>query len=116
MIMAAIFFDPMVIPVYIAWVMFTRYVFCTAICLFRGRSFPIVYTGLLYFGQLFGAAVKSYVLFRLDRQKWTRQASASAVGIRRPIGERVRAASSSYLHVLTLGWLTVAVLYLTGVV
>ena len=116
MIMAAIFFDPMVIPVYIAWVMFTRYVFCTAICLFRGCSFPIVYTGLLYFGQLFGAAVKSYVLFRLDRQKWTRQASASAVGIRRPIGERVRAASSSYLHVLTLGWLTVAVLYLTGVV
>ncbi|MDO6591919.1 glycosyltransferase [Loktanella sp. D2R18] len=115
MIAAAVFFDPMVIPVYIAWVMFTRYVFCTAICLFRGRSFPIVYPALLYFGQLFGAIVKSYVLFRLDRQKWTRQVSAGPSGVRLPVGERLRAASSAYMHVLTLGWLTIAALYLTGV-
>lgn len=116
MIIAAIFYDPMVIPIYIAWVMFTRYMFCTAICLFRGRSFPINYPFLLYFGQLFGAAVKSYVVFRLDRQKWTRQTTATGAGIRQPVGQKLKAAGSAYLHLLTLGWLTVAVLYLTGVV
>jgi glycosyltransferase Alg8 len=116
MIIAAIFYDPMVIPVYIAWVMFTRYVFCTGICLFRGRSFPIIYPFLLYFGQLFGAAVKTYVLFRLDRQKWTRQTTATGVPVRQSLGQRVGAAGSAYLHLLTLGWLTVAVLFLTGVI
>lgn len=116
MIIAAIFYDPMVIPVYLAWVMFTRYVFCTGICLFRGRSFPINYPFLLYFGQLFGAAVKTYVLFRLDRQKWTRQTTATGVPVRQSLGQRVGAAGSAYLHLLTLGWLTVAVLFLTGVI
>jgi glycosyltransferase Alg8 len=115
MLIAAIFFDPLVIPAYIAWVMFTRYLFCTAICLFRGHSFPITYTGLLYFGQLFGAAVKSYVMFRLDRQKWTRQGADAAAKVRAPLGQRLATASSSYLHILTLGWLTMAALYLTGV-
>ncbi len=116
MIAAAIFFSPLVIPAYIAWVMLTRYFFCTVICLFRGRSFPIVYPGLLYFSQLFGASVKSYVLFRLDRQKWTRQASSSAKAQPVSIGRRIATASSVYLHILTLGWLTIGVLYLTGVV
>lgn len=111
----AVTFDAAVIPAYIAWVMLTRYIFCTAICLFRGRSFPITYTGLLYFSQLFGAAVKSYVLFRLDRQKWTRQASGAGTSTKQPIGARLIAASSSYMHLLTMGWLMIGVLYLTGV-
>jgi len=65
---------------------------------------------------LFGAAVKSFVLFRLDRQKWTRQKTATGTPVRASIGKRISAAGSAYLHILTLGWLTVAVLYLTGVV
>jgi glycosyltransferase Alg8 len=116
MIIAAIFYDPRVIPVYLAWVMVTRYVFCTGICLFRGRSFPIIYPFLLYFGQLFGAAVKTYVLFRLDRQKWTRQTTATGAPVRQSFGNRISAAGSAYLHLLTLGWLIVAVLFLTGVI
>lgn len=116
MIIAAIFYDPMVVPVYISWVMVTRYVFCTGICLFRGRSFPIVYPFLLYFGQLFGALVKSYVVFRLDRQKWTRQTTASGTAARQTLGQRISSAGSAYLHFLTIGWLTVGVLYLTGVI
>jgi len=115
-IVAAIFYDPIIVPLYVAWVMFTRYINCTAICLFRGRSFPINYTWLLYFGQLFGAAVKSFVLFRLDRQKWTRQITTSSLGKAKPVGQRISAVSSAYLHVLTLGWLTAGALYLTGVI
>jgi len=116
MIVAAVFYDPMVIPAYLSWVMITRYVFCTAICLFRGRSFPVVYPFLLYFGQLFGAAVKSFVLFRLDRQKWTRQVTASGAAVRQSLGQRISSLGSAYLHILTLGWLTIVVLHMTGVV
>ena len=49
------------------------------------------------FSQLFGAIVKSYVLFRLDRQKWTRQNTGDDLSSR-PF-------ESFYLHALTLGWL-----------
>jgi mannuronan synthase len=62
-----------------------------ACSLFRGRRFPISYPFLLYFGQIVGAAVKSYVMFRLDRQRWTRQS-------------------------LSLGWLTFGVLFITGLI
>lgn len=117
-LIAAAVFDPIILPAYIAWVMLTRYIYVTLVTAFRGRiGFPITYPFILYFSQLFGALVKSYVLFRLDRQKWTRQGSGSVAKAARP-GLAVRAAafSSAYLHALTVGWLTMAVLYLTGVV
>ncbi len=113
-ITAAIFFDPIVLPAYFAWVMFTRYMFCAMISLFRGHWFPVSYPFLLYFGQLVGAAVKSFVYFRLDRQKWTRQAAKGGQKAPRSTSERLKSYGSIYLHVLALGWLSLAVLYLTG--
>ncbi|WP_243144784.1 glycosyltransferase [Litoreibacter roseus] len=115
-LLTALFAEPLILPAYIAWVMGTRYVFCTILCAFRGRSFPITYPFLLYFGQIVGAAVKSFVLFRLDRQKWTRQAASGGPGLPVPLGQRIRAAGSAYLHVLTLGWLVLAVVYITQLV
>lgn len=112
-IMTALFAEPMVVPVYIAWVMGTRYFYCIVISLFRGRGFPITHPPLLYFGQIMGALVKSYILFRLDRQKWTRQSNGSAARAVLTPSQRLRAFSSSYLHVLTFGWLLVGVFYLT---
>lgn len=113
-VIAAIFFDPMVLPVYIAWVMLTRYVFVTIISLFRGRvGFPITFPFLLYFSQLYGSIVKSYVFFRLDRQKWTRQAS----DLEKPkisAGQRILAYSSIYMHALSIGWLSLGLLWLAG--
>ena len=47
----------------------TRYRLVTAIA--------ITHPPILYFGQLAGAIVKTFVLFRLDKQKWTRQGSGS---------------------------------------
>ncbi|EPX85998.1 Alginate biosynthesis protein Alg8 [Salipiger mucosus DSM 16094] len=113
-LLTAIFVTPAVIPAYIAWIMFTRYLFCWALSTFRGGGFPIVYAPLLYFGQISGAAIKSYALFRLDQQKWTRQAASSAKAAL-PLGARLRAASSTYMHALALGWLTLGVLLLTGI-
>ncbi|MCT4372635.1 glycosyltransferase [Yangia mangrovi] len=111
---AALAFDMAVLPAYVAWVMLTRYVFCWGIAGFRGRlGFPISYAFLLYFNQLFGALVKSFVFFRLDRQKWTRQASAQGGG-RAGLAERLVAAGSLHVHALTMGWLTVGLFWFAG--
>lgn len=109
-LLAALFVDPLVIPAYLAWIMITRYVTCWLLASFRG-PFPITYPFLLYVGQMLGSLVKSYVLFRIDRQKWTRQ--ATSVGGGSGIGGQVKVLSSVYMHVLALGWLVVAVLLLS---
>ncbi|WP_322894163.1 MULTISPECIES: glycosyltransferase [unclassified Yoonia] len=112
-ILTAIFVNPLILPAYLAWVMATRYVFCALLSLFRGGSFPISYPFLLYFGQIVGAGVKSFVMFRLDRQRWTRQGSGSFA---RPAAMRLSGFISSYVHILSLGWLTLAVSWMTGLI
>jgi glycosyltransferase Alg8 len=114
-ILSAIFITPWVLPLYLAWVLFTRYLFCFVIMSFRGSGFPVTFPMLLYFSQIGGALIKSYVLFRLDRQKWTRQSSASS----RNSGSRqwnFKAIGSAAMHVLTVGWLVVGVAYISGVI
>lgn len=109
-VLTALFNGPGILVAYIAWVMFTRYVFCLGLALFRGTAFPIRYPFLLYFGQIMGAAVKSFVLFRLDRQRWTRQAS----GARRVTTTSDRV--STFIHILTLAWLTLGVTIISGLI
>lgn len=117
-LMAAWLYDPMILMAYATWVLFTRYVFCLALSGFRGRGFPITYPVLLYFSQLMGALVKSYVSFRLDRQKWTRQDTSHTHGAGAPQTSRwrtgMRQAGSGYLHALAVGWLVLGVFYLVG--
>jgi len=112
-LLTAIFVNAWILPAYLAWLMVTRYVFCIFLSLFRGGGFPISYPFLLYFGQIVGACVKSYVLFRLDRQRWTRQGTGVA---RRPVSARLGDTISTYVHILTLGWLTLGVLWMTGLI
>ncbi|SNT42821.1 glycosyltransferase [Tropicimonas sediminicola] len=115
-ILTALLAEPMILPVYAAWVMGTRYVYCSIVSGFRGRAgFPISYPFLLYFGQIVGALVKSFIIFRLDRQKWTRQSTATGAAAALTTGQRLRMASSTYLHALTVGWLVVCVLFLTKI-
>ncbi len=112
-LLTAILVNPAILPAYIAWLMATRYVFCILLSLFRKGGFPISYPFLLYFGQIVGAAVKSYVMFRLDRQRWTRQAS----GVEKaPAAARLGRLLSSYVHLLTLGWLTLGVLVISDLI
>ncbi|MBC7478133.1 MAG: glycosyltransferase, partial [Pseudorhodobacter sp.] len=107
-ILAAAFHSVTIIPFYIGWVMITRYTFCVVIALFRGTWFPVTHPFILYFGQIAGAVVKIFVLFRLDRQKWTRQGAASS-GPRPSLSARVAAVESTVHHALGLAWLVVAV-------
>jgi glycosyltransferase Alg8 len=109
-LIGAVVFSPLVLVAYVAWVMLTRYVFTAVLALTRpSDGFPISYPFLLYFGQIMGAAVKSYVLFRLDRQRWTRQQAARLRSATLPLAARLRGWSSTFAHGLALGWLTLGV-------
>jgi mannuronan synthase len=99
-----------IIPLYIAWVMITRYIFCAIIALFRGTWFPVTHPFILYFGQVAGAVVKTYVIFRLDKQKWTRQGAGGGAGLN--LGARLQAMDSTLHHALAFVWLTLAVILL----
>ena len=105
---AALTDSPVIIPIYIGWVMITRYMFCAIISAFRGSWFPITHPPILYFGQIAGAIVKTFVLFRLDRQKWTRQ-GASGGGAPISFAARYLAMESTVHHTLTLVGLALAV-------
>ncbi|QBF30864.1 glycosyltransferase [Thalassococcus sp. S3] len=114
-LLTAILHDVMVIPLYIAWVMATRYVFCIILSMFRGTWFPVTHPLLLYFSQVFGAAVKTFVFFRLDKQKWTRQSSRGSAGALDAMTNRIRSAEAMAHHGIALLWLTIAIMFLTKI-
>ncbi|MGF1911720.1 glycosyltransferase family 2 protein [Vibrio kasasachensis] len=58
--------------VYILWISITR-TFITLLLLTSGHKIGPTYPLMLYFNQIFGALIKIYVVFRLNRQSWTRQ-------------------------------------------
>lgn len=107
---AAAVSSPAIIPLYVGWVMMTRYAFCAIISVFRGTWFPVTHPPILYFGQVAGAIVKTFVLFRLDRQKWTRQGSGGGAQI--SLSARLMAIDSTVHHTLALVWLTILVIFL----
>lgn len=109
-LIAALFSTWTVIPLYVAWVMLTRYVFCAIISLFRGEWFPVTHPPVLYFGQVAGAVVKCFVLFRLNKQKWTRQGAGGGPVLSR--AERIQAYESTLHHAIALVWLTLGVVLL----
>ncbi len=109
--LAAALHSAAVIPLYIAWVMITRYLFCVVIAAFRGTWFPVTHPFILYFGQIAGATVKTYVLFRLDRQKWTRQGAGGSAA-RPSLAVRLANIDATVHHTLALLWLTIAVVLL----
>lgn len=57
---------------YIYWIAITRFIQTLALLTARSRvswTWPF----LLYYNQIYGSAIKTYMLFHQDRQKWTRQ-------------------------------------------
>jgi mannuronan synthase len=98
---------------YALWVGFTRLI--QALTLLSVRpTISGLYPLLIYFGQVYGALVKTYILFRLDRQRWTRQNIAAESGLSLKAA-RVRSLSSLYLHGLALGVLATVVALATNV-
>ena len=61
-----------------------------------------------------GAILKTFVLFRLDKQKWTRPGSGGS-GAKLSLYDRTKAWESFAHHALALSWLTVAIMFLNTV-
>jgi glycosyltransferase Alg8 len=60
------------LAIYLVWIGFTRWVM--ALMLLSAR--PVLswyYPFLIYYNQIWGSCIKTFVFFRLDRQSWTRQ-------------------------------------------
>jgi glycosyltransferase Alg8 len=71
----ALIYHSALIPLYLLWVLITRSLWSGILTWVRGPFHPY-FPALLFFGQVYGAMVKIHVMFRLHRQRWTRQMSA----------------------------------------
>jgi glycosyltransferase Alg8 len=109
----AVAVTPAFLYAYLLWVMGTRLV-QSLLLLTQRPTISGLYPPLLYFTQVYGALIKTWVLFRLDRQRWTRQNTSWAPRLT-PAQARLRAAGSLCLHLLALAALTTAVALATGV-
>ncbi|MGB2079759.1 MAG: alginate biosynthesis protein Alg8, partial [Vibrio sp.] len=65
-------YTPMILLTYFIWVMITRTLNCF-LTFIISRQFHPLFIFILWYEQMFGSALKVYVSFRLNRQKWTRQ-------------------------------------------
>ncbi|HRY24704.1 MAG TPA: glycosyltransferase [Geminicoccaceae bacterium] len=104
---------PTVLYAYAIWVMTTRLLQSLLLLGVRdriGTLFPL----LILYSQVYGAMVKTWVLFHPHRQSWTRQ------GIVAPapagISGRLQAALSHYTHALAMLALILAVAVFTGLI
>ncbi|MHB0774503.1 glycosyltransferase [Halomonas sp. WWR20] len=71
-IMLTLFVRPSFIFAYMLWILFTRSMATMVLAAQRGRV-SLLWVPLLYYNQILGAALKTYVSFRFNRQKWSRQ-------------------------------------------
>jgi len=97
---------------YTLWVAFTRLIQALSLLSVRPKISGL-YPILIYLGQVYGALLKTYVLFRLDRQRWTRQ-NIVVEPILSPSEARMRSLASLYLHGLALGVLATVVALATN--
>ena len=103
---------PAFLYAYLLWVMATRLIQSLLLLTVR-PTISGLYPPLLYYSQLYGALLKTWVLFRLDRQRWTRQNIGRTPSLT-PAQGRWRAAASLGLHLLALATLVAAVALSTG--
>jgi glycosyltransferase Alg8 len=105
--------DPAFLWGYLLWVMATRLIQSLLLLTARPRLSGL-YPPLLYFTQVYGALIKTWILFRLDRQRWTRQGITWAPRLTFRQAS-LRALASAGLHLLALSALGVAVALAVGV-
>ena len=70
--LVAILKAPIALPLYAIWIIATRYLQALMLYAVR-RDVTAWWPPLLYFNQIYGSMIKVFVLFHLDKQKWTRQ-------------------------------------------
>ncbi|MEZ0169728.1 glycosyltransferase [Microvirga sp. TS319] len=99
-LIATFFIDGYAFLLYALWILTSRYLQTLSLLTARSRV-SVFYPLLLYFNQIFGALMKVHIMFRLDRQKWTRQKTTADIrDARRPL--IASSFMSAYMHSLSL--------------
>jgi mannuronan synthase len=104
--------DPFILALYILWVALTRFL-QTLVLLTMRSEVSAYYPFLLYFNQIYGSMVKVFVLFRLDRQKWTRQNTVGGLGLS-GLRNLWKGASTLYLNVVAVAFFVIVVSTIVG--
>ena len=110
--LATLFVSPFAILVYLVWILASRYA-QTLLLLSARPTVSVAYPFLLYFNQIYGSLMKTYVFFRLNRQKWTRQKTTLASAFSRR-SQRFLDLESHLYHAAAGGALVVVCSWLLG--
>jgi glycosyltransferase Alg8 len=106
-ILGSLFITPYAIIIYIAWIMGSRFV-VTAVLLTVRKEVSLWYPFLLWYNQVVGSLIKTFIVCHMQRQKWTRQQTVlreSRSVLRRATAGLV----SHYVHVISLSALFVVI-------
>lgn len=99
-LLSAVFAGPAILGVYLYWVALTRFVQTLALLTARSEvrwNYPF----LLLFNQVFGSLIKTYVIFHLDKQRWTRQNTVAVRNLGN-VSAKLIALTSDALHVVSI--------------
>lgn len=102
------------LPIYLTWIAFTRWVM--SLLLLSAR--PVLswyYPFLIYYNQIWGSCIKTYVFFRLDRQSWTRQKTKLNRGLT-AFQEKWIGLTSATLHVTAILCFVTTIGLISGIV
>ncbi len=98
---------------YLYWMMLTRYLLVLTF-LFSRPTVSATYPFFLYYNQIVGSFIKTYVLFRLDKQRWTRQNTALSLG-RGVWAQRLVSFSSFYMHAFAYAVFILGLAFITDI-
>ena len=88
------------LPIYIVWIGFTRWIMSVMLLGARHRI-SWTYPFLLYYNQIYGSLIKTYMIFRLDKQSWTRQ-KTKLLSNKSPLEQQINNVASTMLHVCAI--------------
>jgi glycosyltransferase Alg8 len=101
-------------PIYVAWIGITRWVMTVMLMTSR----PVLswyYPFLIYYNQVWGSVIKTYVFFRLDKQSWTRQKTKLMRAGMTPFQQKFVNMTSNYLYVVAMTVFVALVGFFSGV-
>ncbi|WP_447957931.1 glycosyltransferase [Vreelandella sp. EE7] len=111
-LLVTLFIRPSFFFTYVLWIMFTRGIAVSILAWQRGR-FSWLWIPLIYYNQVWGAILKTYVSFRFNRQQWSRQ-GISAGEPDDPVAVRRQRRIGHALHGLFYGTLFLILVISTG--
>jgi glycosyltransferase Alg8 len=112
-ILVSLFVRPSFIFAYIIWVIFTRTIISMVLAMQR-RRFSMLWVPLLYYNQVGGALLKTYISFRFNRQSWSRQ-GISAGEPDDPKAVRRQRLGGHLIHSVYLGTMLTLLIIAVGV-